>query len=156
MLIILSANTYSQSASKVKGFGYSTGIKEGEVAYANPRKQDTLKSGDTLAYVAKLLTSTIAYPYVSQNWSLISSDTTVTLTVYQSNDGVKWHIVQAGASPTNYTKSITNTATTGTAQYHFLTDQAYLGGVYIKFMYIAKTKTGFKSIPQFSFHLLTN
>ena len=53
----------------------------------NPYKADTLKSGDTIFYKIPIYHSSVGVPYISLNTTGVSSDTTSTLTFWQSVNG---------------------------------------------------------------------
>jgi len=134
---------YSQVSSKIETH---TNITQGSVCKFNSDKLDTLKSADTLSYVFQVLHANSVNPYITQKFDMKAADTTVTLTFYQSADGINWHVLNAGTSPSAYTKSVT--ATSGNnVNYVGASDIVWFEAPYLKIMYVAKAKTGFKSIP---------
>jgi hypothetical protein len=139
-------------STKIKNVGAS---KQGEYISFNKNLTDTLKSGDTLFYKFEITHTNEINPYVVQNWKLIAADTTVTVTFWQSMDGITtasrswiqiYNTTTLPVTTSAYAKSVTATSA-NTVNYDFGQDMAFLSSRYLGIRYIAKTKTGFKSIP---------
>ncbi len=128
-------------------------FKVGDAVDINPLKADTLKSGDTIAYLIEVKHIGIVYPYMTQKFTKISTvDTTVTIAFFQSTNYYNsnhWFAVITGSGTSAYTQSVT--ATNGYyGNYLFNKDAAWFESYWLAVVYTAKGKTGFKSIPQAS------
>lgn len=150
--IVLFASAQLPISTKIKNVGL---VKQGEYISYDKNYTDTLKSGDTLFYKFEVTHTNEIVPYVVQNWKLVSADTTVTVTFWQSMDGVTtasrswlqiYNTTTLPVTTSAYSKTVTATSA-NTANYNFSQDMAFLGSRYLGIRYIAKTKTNFKSIP---------
>lgn len=142
--------SHAQIASKVKDLG---AINQGGFVEVNPFLKDTLKSGDTISYKVRISHANDVNLYQVQKFKKIAADTSVAVSFWQSMDGTNWYAVQAGSSPSAYTKTVTATNNYNT-EYIGEIDQVYFVSRYYKVMFIAKAKTGFKSIPYGSIAVL--
>ena len=142
-LIAISFASLGQVASKIRTLQT---VEAGHFAKLNPSKFDTLKSNDTLAYVIPVTHANLVLPLVQQKFKLVAGDTTVTVKFFESIDNITYYAVVAGASPSAYTKTVTAT-NNYSAEYNGNVDLEYFDAIYLKIMYISKTKSTLKTIP---------
>ena len=138
--LLVSLISFSQSASKVKSYN----LKQGEYVQFNSAKTDTLKSGDSIAYVFRISRSNSITPIIDLRPLVIANDTTIALTVLESIDGITYYAVNAGTSPSAYTKTVAKGSTA--IEYNGASDVVWYEGRYLKLLFIAKTKSGFKKV----------
>jgi hypothetical protein len=113
---------------------------------------DTLISGDTIAYVFQIEHSTNVDLSFDVRNKIVANDTSVAVTFWESLDGITYYAVLAGSTPSAYTKTIAKGA--GNTSWVCASDYCWFGMRYLKVMFIAKPKTGFKKI--FYGYLKTN
>ena len=137
-------------ASKIKIVGT---YNAGDCVDLNIKKADTLKSGDTLAYLINVKHTERVYPYMTQKFTKVSTgDTSVTIAFYQTTNYYNSNHLFAiitGSGSSAYTQSVTSTSSYY-ANYLFDKDAAWFESYWLAVIYTAKGKTGFKTIPQAS------
>lgn len=141
--ICLNISAQLPVASKVKNLGSTI---PGKIVPFNLSYTDTLKSADTLFYKVLVNHDVNVYPYISQLTRLVANDTTATLTLWQSVDGVhNWQQLTTGTSPSAYSATIAKSTTTGT-EIDFWRSIGWFNSQWFGIRFIAKTKSGFKTI----------
>ena len=113
----------------------------------NFTKLDTIASGQTLSYVVNLRHNSDVYPIIDQRMTVVSADTTVILTLWESMDNITYHRVKYNNSGSEGDYAAKTLAKGSTAVSYITT----IGGAnfcmpYLKLVYTAPTKTGFKKV----------
>ncbi len=142
MLFLITVFSQAQQAKKIHSYNSSAG---NFIAF-DSKLTDTLKSADTVSYVFYVNHNNRVAPIMDLREKLIAGDTTVTLNVLESFDGITYYSVYAGTlgSTSAYTKTLAKSVTA--IQYDGLNDQVWFGTVYIKYMFISPVKSTFKKI----------
>lgn len=143
-LICASVSAQLPVTSKIKTQPTQITASLGSVAF-NASYSDTLKSGDTLFYKWSVAHTGIIYPYISLLKKNVASDTTFTVTFWQSVDGShNWVQVLNTTTPTAWATDIAKTIT-GT-DISFWRSVGYFESTYLGMRLISKTKSGCKNI----------
>jgi hypothetical protein len=89
----------------------------------------------------------MVYLTIDLRGKVIANDTTITMTMLQSMDGITYYAVDSGSIMHSKTAFSTTLAKAATTKYiSGEENNVYFDGKYLKLMFIAKTKTGFKKI----------
>ncbi len=109
---------------------------------------DTLKSADTLFYKVPVIHTGIGWFYVTLKSKLVASDTTSTVSFWQSYDGSTWFAVNAISSTytaSAYTATVAK-STTANTEFSFWQNNVRFDSQYLGIRFIAKTKSSFKTL----------
>ena len=136
-------SSMGQSAAKVHTAKW---VNQGEFVSFDLTLKDTIKSADTVSYVFPVLHTNAINFIVDFRMKLVANDTTVAMTALESMDGITYYPINFGAVGTTsaYGKTVAKGNTS--VEYNGASDAAWFEGRYLKLMFIAKTKSGFKKI----------
>jgi hypothetical protein len=141
-IALISTLSYSQRASKIHT---ASVVNQGEYVQFDATLTDTLKSNDTVTYVFPVTHVNGIYPIIDLREKLKSTgDTTIAMTVYESMDGITYYAVNAGSSPSAYTKTLAKSVTG--IEYNGASDVVWFESRYLKLMFVSPARTGFKKI----------
>lgn len=107
---------------------------------------DSLGTSDTLIYPFVITHTNNIAPYIAMTWTKVGAGTpTVAVTLDQSMDGTTWYACKAGKAQSDYSKSLSLTAT-ASSSISFERDSIYFEARYLRIKYISNStaNTNFK------------
>jgi hypothetical protein len=143
MFALLTFTLQAQVAAKVHT---SKVVNQGEFVSFGMALHDTLKSADTVSYVFPVTHINSVGFIIDQRMKLVANDTTIAMTTWESIDGITYYAINYGAVGTSSAYGKTLAKGIVSVEYNGDSDYAWFSGRYLKLMYIAKTKSGFKKI----------
>ena len=130
----------AQQASKIHTYS----CDEGKFVNFNVNSRDTLKSNDTITFVFNVAHQHEVNAIIDLYSAVNTSDTSVAITFYESMDGTNYVVMNYGASPGAYTKTLAKGTTH--IEYNGASDIAWFESRYFKIMCISKTKSGCRKV----------
>jgi hypothetical protein len=146
ILFSLALFTFSLNAQVAAKVHTEKAINQGEFVSFDLSLKDTLKSADTISYVFPVIHTNSVNFIVDLREKLVANDTTVAMTALESVDGITYYPILYGAVGTTsaYGKTLAKSITG--IEYNGASDMAWIETRYLKLMFIAKAKSGFKKI----------
>ena len=142
ILVLVSFVSFGQATTETL-----TEMKNGHFRTFNSTYADTLTSADTLNIVVLTKNYDGLNFAVDQRQTAVANDTTVTVTFYESMDGVTWHRVQKSNSGAQ--ANLDSTVLAKGSDPVSITPEVSEGKIrmrYLKIEYVSPTQAGFKKV----------